>query len=103
MDCRRCIHIRYSGCRHGRCSHPGHKDVVLRPGSGYNTQICGDFVFRRRCSNCAHWLRGEYFGDGITPALGGGCSMGMAPDEAGFCMKWKKNRMTSWKKSARRK
>lgn len=78
MDCHRCVNIRYDGCRYGRCSHPGHKDVVLEIKKGarpYNKQICPDFEVRKRCSNCKYWARGKYFADGRTPAKKGRCSL----------------------------
>lgn len=79
MDCHRCVNLTYSGCRYGRCSHPGHRDVVLRLDAAgkrpYNRQICPDFVMKRRCSNCKYWKRGRYFADGITPATKGKCSL----------------------------
>lgn len=105
MDCHRCKHIRYDGCRYGRCSHRGHLDVVLSPGSDgnrpYNRQICPDFDLRRRCSNCAHWIRGEYFADGMTPARKGMCDLGN--DVSGrVCPEWKLSTKTSWKKKKER-
>ena len=79
MDCHRCENITYAGCRYGRCSHPGHSDVVLSLGRDgkrrYNRQICPDFVMKRRCSNCKYWHRGKYFADGMTPAAKGCCSL----------------------------
>lgn len=106
MDCHRCIHIRYDGCKYGRCSHRGHGDVRLsiedakrRAKDGrrdYNRQICPDFVMRRRCSNCKYWFRGRYFADGKTPAGKGRCSLGIDKC-AEECPIWKAG-PTSWKK-----
>ena len=79
MDCHRCRNITYAGCRYGRCSHPGHRDVFFSSEKGrkrkYNKQICPDFVMKRRCSNCKYWKRGRYFADGMTPAEKGSCSL----------------------------
>lgn len=101
MDCHRCENLRYSGCRYGRCSHPGHRDVVLRlDKSGerkYNRQICLDFALKKRCSNCRYWKRGRYFADGITPAKKGFCSLKilMKADE---CPMWKAGPTSSRKR-----
>lgn len=101
MDCHRCEHIRYDGCRYGRCSCPGHSDVRLvldkskdrkRP---YNKRICPDFRLRRKCSNCRYWIRGKYFSDGKTPAKKGRCSLDIK--EQGPCDIWKEGK-TSWRK-----
>ena len=101
MDCRRCKHVRYDGCRHGRCSHSGHLGVVLSPGKDgkrpYNRQICPDFEIRARCSNCIHWIRGEYFSDGMTPARKGRCDVGNDVS-GGICPGWKISTKTSWRK-----
>ena len=79
MDCHRCANLRYAGCRYGRCSHPGHQDVVLTLKKGerskYSRKICPDFVMKKLCSNCKYWIRGRYFADGITPATKGRCSL----------------------------
>ena len=106
MDCHRCVHLKYSGCPYGRCTHPGHLDVVFVPKSKrsgeaegkrpYSREICPDFKLRKKCSNCKHWKRGEYFADGMTPAKKGGCSLRLkecGPD----CPLWKQG-PTSWKK-----
>lgn len=92
MDCHRCENLIYSGCRYGRCSHPGHRDVVLRIGNGakrpYNRQICADFVMKKRCSNCKYWIRGKYFADGMTPAAKGSCSLRISRDGS-ECQVWR--------------
>ena len=93
MDCHRCEHIRYDGCRYGRCSHVGHSDVRIEPGKDgkrpYNKMICPDFKLRRKCSNCKYWLRGRYFADGKTPASKGRCSLKILT--GGLCCKmWRK-------------
>ncbi len=93
MDCHRCEHIRYDGCRYGRCSHVGHSDVRIEPGKDgkrpYNKMICPDFKLRRKCSNCKYWLRGKYFADGKTPASKGRCSLNILTE--GLCCKmWRK-------------
>lgn len=106
MDCHRCIYLRYDGCSYGRCTHRGHSDVKFskeglkkRVAEGkrtYNKQICPDFKMKKRCSNCKHWIRGEYFADGVTPARKGGCSLRiMVPCEQ--CPMWKQG-PTTWKK-----
>lgn len=105
MDCHRCIHIKYAGCRYGRCDCPGHSGIVLvKSRSGrrsYNNLICPDFVMRRRCSNCVHWKRGEYFADNKTPATKGCCTLGNVISNGGPCPDWKQNKKTSWNKSKR--
>lgn len=102
MDCHRCEYIRYAGCRYGRCSHKGHVDVVLVAGRDgkrpYNRQICPDFKLRKKCSNCIHWIRGEYFSDGITPAKKGRCKFGYSDKSGASCPYWKLSKRTSWKK-----
>lgn len=80
MDCHRCIHIKYDGCRYGRCASGRHPDVVIKKTAegdkrSYNKMICPDFVLRKRCSNCFYWKRGKYFSDGKTPAEKGRCSL----------------------------
>lgn len=106
MDCHRCEYIRYAGCRYGRCSHKGHVDVVLVAGRDgkrpYNRQICPDFKLRKKCSNCIHWIRGEYFADGKTPARRGACELGKFAS-SGFCTDWKLSTRTSWRKDRIRK
>lgn len=103
MDCHRCQNIVYSGCKYGRCSLPGHQDVhleIARDGPRrYNKQICPDFKQRRRCSNCAYWLRGEYFADGKTPSRKGRCSLKIKPED-GKCRLWRQGK-TSWRKRTR--
>lgn len=104
MDCHRCEHLRYNGCRYGRCTHPGHRGVVLskpkdRSERTYNKLICPDFVMRKRCSNCRYWARGEYFADGKTPAKKGHCSLKLLRDPS-ECPMWKAGR-TSWKKKGK--
>lgn len=101
MDCHRCIHVRYGGCRYGRCSHPGHSDVILSKGKSgeqrrYNRQICKDFVLKKRCSNCRYWERGEYFSDGMTPARRGSCSL-KCEERGKDCPIWRQGE-TSWHK-----
>lgn len=104
MDCHRCYHLRYDGCRYGHCTHPYHQDVRLVPKSErkegiprpYNHDICREFKLRRKCSNCKHWIRGRYFADGRTPATKGHCAfkyVEMGED----CPKWAIG-PTSWKK-----
>lgn len=98
MDCHRCMNIRYDGASYGRCSLPGHRDVVLKRGAGgYNRQICPDFVLRKKCSNCRHWERGEYFADGKTPASKGSCRLRIEGVGAGPCSMWGQGR-TKWRK-----
>jgi len=101
MDCHRCERVSYAGCRYGRCSHPGHKDVVLKLTKGakraYNKQICPDFVMKRRCSNCRYWKRGRYFADGVTPATKGRCSLDILR-EASECPMWKAGPTSSRKR-----
>lgn len=104
MDCHRCIHVRYDGCRYGRCSHPGHKDVKLSKCQGgerkYNKQICPDFRLRKRCSNCRYWIRGRYFSDGATPAAKGKCSLRILR-EAEDCPMWKAGPTSSKKRKGK--
>lgn len=100
MNCRMCENVRYGGgC--ARCSMPGHRDVVLRPGADgrrtYNKEICPDFRLVKRCSNCLYWFRGAYAGDGVTPATRGRCSLGRPEGLVGRCPLWRKGR-TSWRK-----
>lgn len=98
MDCHRCKHIRYGGCRYGRCSHPGHLDVVLRKGERhdgeegrpYDTRICPDFSIRKGCSTCRYWIRGSYFADGKTPSVRGRCSLGLSWAGEEGCRMWRK-------------
>lgn len=105
MDCHRCEHIRYDGCRYGRCSHVGHSDVRIEPGKDgkrpYNKMICPDFKLRRKCSNCKYWLRGRYFADGKTPATKGRCSLGilMSAEE---CPVWGAGSTSSRKRKAKK-
>lgn len=97
MNCHRCIHLRYDGRPYGHCTHPNHPDVVFTPlkdrrGQGmrtrpYNKEKCPDFATYRRCSNCAYWIRGKYFRDGMTPASKGKCSICLKPSE-GRCPMW---------------
>lgn len=105
MDCHRCIHISYSGCRYGRCSHPGHRNVVLRRGEDgsrpYNRMICQDFEIRKRCSNCAFWVRGKYYADGNTPADKGGCSLRISR-KADECPMWKAGPTSSRNKQGKK-
>lgn len=106
MDCHRCVYLKYDGCNYGRCTHSGHRDVRLsraearkRAESGkrdYNRQICTDFKLRRKCSNCKHWVRGCYYGDGKTPARKGRCSLRIL-ERGADCPLWKQG-PTSWKK-----
>jgi len=104
MDCHRCIYIRYDGCRYGRCTHPGHLDVRLVPKGSrpkghkrpYSRMICREFKLRKKCSNCKHWVRGEYFADGHTPAKKGKCSLRVI-ERGADCPLWKMG-PTSWKK-----
>lgn len=106
MDCHRCMNLKYAGCSYGKCSHPGHSDVVFVPKAKrekegtyvrpYSREICPDFRLRKRCANCKHWKRGEYFADGRTPAKKGRCSLRLIQCGAD-CPLWKKG-PTSWKK-----
>lgn len=108
MDCHSCQYIQYDGTPYGRCSHRGHKNVTFslqdakkRSKKGeriYNTQICPDFKRKRRCSNCSHWKRGEYFADGKTPARKGKCLFGIVGRNGDDCPMWDRNKNTSWKK-----
>lgn len=105
MDCHRCIFLRHDGAPYGHCVHRGHGDVVFsreaarqRAKEGvrvYNKQICPDFVLKRRCSNCVNWVRGEYFADGVTPAVKGHCSLARAKQID--CPEWAPG-PTSWRK-----
>lgn len=95
MDCHSCRHITYSGCRYGRCSHPGHCDVMLKRGEPdgkrpYDRRICPDFELRMRCANCRYWIRGKYSSDGKTPARKGSCSIGLRSGVDGECVMWRK-------------
>ena len=97
MDCHSCEFLSYAGCRYGRCTHSGHRDVVLAKGDGrpghrsYNKQVCKDFAKKKRCSNCMYWKRGKYFADGKTPAERGRCSLDL--EELGRnCIMWKQGR-----------
>jgi len=105
MDCHRCENLTYAGSRYGRCSHPGHRDVVLRlSGEGkrkYNKQFCAEFVMKKRCSNCKYWERGRYFADGITPATKGRCSLKilMSAEE---CPMWGAGSTSSRKRKEKR-
>lgn len=95
MDCHRCEFIRYDGHRYGHCAHPGHSDVKFvmrknRPADSkrpYSKLVCNEFRLRRRCSNCARWVRGKYFSDGETPSVKGHCSLGNAYSIDG-CPDW---------------
>lgn len=99
MDCHRCKYIRYDGFRYGRCSHPGHQDVKFIPrkhreegaARPYSKLICKEFCLRKRCANCSHWVRGEYYRDGQTPAKKGYCSLGIV-DRNEDCPKWELRR-----------
>ena len=70
MDCHNCEYIRYDGHRYGHCAHPGHSDVKFvakknRPIDSkrpYCKLVCKEFRLRKRCPNCANWMRGEYLG-----------------------------------------
>lgn len=98
MDCHNCVYIRYSGSSYGRCTCPGHQDVVFskeakekrkRDGKRvYSRQICNEFKLRQRCSNCMHWVRGKYFADGKTPSAKGYCNLGNYTDY-NLCPCWK--------------
>lgn len=106
MDCHRCENLRYAGCRYGRCSHPGHRDVVLKLGKGgarkYNRQICPDFVMKKRCSNCKYWKRGRYFADGITPRKEGKCSLDILYTGGKACSLWGAGPTSSRKRKAKK-
>ena len=109
MDCHRCQNLRYDGSPYGRCIHRGHRDVVFsredarkRAKEGvrvYNKQICPDFKLKRRCANCSHWKRGEYFADGITPARKGECLFGIVGRSGDDCPMWEQSKKTSWRKN----
>lgn len=107
MDCHRCEHITYAGCRYGRCSHPGHQDVVLRLDKDgkrpYNKQICPDFMLRRKCSNCKYWKRGRYFVDGMTPATKGRCSLDILNTGGSPCSVWRQGPTSSRKRKKEEK
>lgn len=105
MDCHRCVYLRYDGCPH--CVHPDHLDVKReRRANGrvagdkakraYSKEWCADFKLRKRCSNCKHWRRGEYFGDGMTPARKGHCSLRIVLKDEN-CPLWEIG-PTSWRK-----
>lgn len=104
MDCHRCYYLRYDGCRYGRCTHPFHPDVRMVPKSQrkegaprpYNREICLEFKLVRKCSNCRHWIRGEYFADGRTPATKGHCAL-RCMERGAECPVWEIG-PTSWKK-----
>ena len=102
MDCHRCQHLRYFGGACSRCTHRGHKDVVFSRYEAkrkpYNRQICPDFKLKKRCANCTHWNRGEYFADGRTPAKKGKCMFGIVERNGEDCPMWEQNKKTSWKK-----
>lgn len=99
MNCRVCVHVGYKGCCH--CLLSRHSDVKFNKNlkgasSKYAKIKCEDFELKKKCSNCANWIRGEYYNDGMTPSSKGRCSL-RCVERGGECALWEKGK-TSWRK-----